>query len=142
MGSSQDRKNGINGTRIDRREFFAALVPVFSIPAILWWVFTAGRTTGVSSGRKEIMIPGEIPAGISIQQGVILVKNTNGTKAFDAKCTHLGCKLNKIENGEVVCPCHGSRFNEEGMPVKGPAAESLHELSLSYDEINNVTIVK
>jgi Rieske Fe-S protein len=142
MGERKDHSKGTKKVLISRREFFAALVPVFSIPALLWWIFTAGRTTGVASRRKEIIIPGEIPAGISIHQGVVLVKNKEGIRAFEAKCTHLGCKLNKIEKGEVVCPCHGSRFNEEGKPIKGPAANTLNELSISFDAANNTTIVK
>lgn len=43
-------------------------------------------------------------------------------------CTHLGCKLN-WNNPERSwdCPCHGSRFDERGKVLHGPAVEDLHE---------------
>ena len=42
------------------------------------------------------------------------------------RCTHLGCKLrwNALEH-TWDCPCHGSRFDEEGNPIKNPASDPL-----------------
>lgn len=43
------------------------------------------------------------------------------------RCTHMGCKLHK--NGEEAtwdCPCHGSRFDEEGHVIDGPAKKEAH----------------
>jgi cytochrome b6-f complex iron-sulfur subunit len=44
--------------------------------------------------------------------------------ALARKCTHLGCKV-AFKEGEVVCPCHGSRFATDGSVTKGPAKEPL-----------------
>jgi len=137
-------KNASPGTSlkewISRREFFAALVPVLSVPAIFWLILTAKRSSKAATGESEVTIAGEVPAGMSIQQGVILVRKGDYIRAFDARCTHLGCKLSKIEGKEVVCPCHGSRFNMEGKPVNGPAAKSLKELMVRQD-IDSRTII-
>lgn len=37
-------------------------------------------------------------------------------------CTHLGCTFpwNPVD-GQFQCPCHGSRYTEEGTVVRGPA---------------------
>ncbi|WP_418956400.1 Rieske (2Fe-2S) protein [Streptomyces tritici] len=47
-------------------------------------------------------------------------------KAFSAQCTHAGCVLDKIEQNEGNCPCHGSRFDvTTGKALKGPATVPL-----------------
>ncbi|MFF4321850.1 Rieske (2Fe-2S) protein [Streptomyces sp. NPDC001568] len=47
-------------------------------------------------------------------------------KAFSAQCTHAGCVLDKIVEGEGNCPCHGSRFDlATGKVLRGPATEPL-----------------
>ncbi len=41
--------------------------------------------------------------------------------AFTAICTHQGCTVGKIENGEIVCPCHMSHFSiKDGSNTQGP----------------------
>ena len=43
------------------------------------------------------------------------------------RCTHLGCAL-KFNSAEHTwdCPCHGSRFTEEGKIIDNPATKDLH----------------
>ncbi|MFR9675200.1 ubiquinol-cytochrome c reductase iron-sulfur subunit [Streptomyces sp. TR06-5] len=46
--------------------------------------------------------------------------------AFSAVCTHAGCVLDSVEDGQGRCPCHGSRFAvDSGTAVRGPARRSL-----------------
>jgi Rieske Fe-S protein len=46
--------------------------------------------------------------------------------AFSAVCTHQGCTVNRLEETEAVCPCHGSRFKAaDGTVATGPATEPL-----------------
>ncbi|WP_030197776.1 Rieske (2Fe-2S) protein [Streptomyces sp. NRRL S-87] len=55
-------------------------------------------------------------------------------KAFSATCTHAGCVLDKVEDGEGSCPCHGSRFDAAtGKVVQGPAAEPLPEVPVKAE---------
>ena len=44
---------------------------------------------------------------------LVLVKQGGAVHALENRCPHLGVPLGKgkIENGEIVCPFHGSRFN-------------------------------
>ena len=45
------------------------------------------------------------------------------------RCTHLGCalKYNKQEH-TWDCPCHGSRFSEEGKLIDNPATKDINQL--------------
>jgi len=46
--------------------------------------------------------------------------------AVDRRCTHAGCRLYWDTNNErLVCPCHGSTFDAQGLPISGPAKRAL-----------------
>jgi Rieske Fe-S protein len=68
----------------------------------------------------------EIPLGggkIFSDQKVVVTQPKKGKYlAFSAVCTHVGCILNKIANGSIDCPCHGSEFRiTDGSLITGPA---------------------
>jgi nitrite reductase/ring-hydroxylating ferredoxin subunit len=46
---------------------------------------------------------------------LVLIKSQDRVSALENKCPHLGLPLarGKIEDGQIVCPFHGSRFNIE-----------------------------
>lgn len=60
---------------------------------------------------------------------IAVYKDKNGqVHAFSAKCTHLGCTLtwNPLEKS-FDCPCHGSRFFNNGKVINGPANKELEK---------------
>lgn len=62
----------------------------------------------------------------TIVDGYLITQPSAGVfKGFRARCTHAGCALSKIEDGQAVCPCHGSRFTLDGAVARGPATEPL-----------------
>lgn len=47
-------------------------------------------------------------------------------KAFTNVCTHQGCLVSLVTDGEIVCKCHNSHFSiTDGSPVSGPAQRAL-----------------
>lgn len=41
-------------------------------------------------------------------------------------CTHGACEVTwEAETRDLLCPCHGSRFGEDGAVLEGPATEAL-----------------
>ncbi len=52
------------------------------------------------------------------------------------KCPHLGCTVRwNPEEQTLVCPCHGSRFDDGGHPTKGPAKTALKRYEASFSEL-------
>lgn len=69
----------------------------------------------------------DVPVGSGVVvDAVVITQPTAGDfKAFSAVCTHKGCDVNKVADGTIDCPCHGSKFNLDGTVAKGPATEPL-----------------
>ena len=63
---------------------------------------------------------------------LFLFRDEEGFHAISAICTHLGCIVAHNENEGFACPCHGSRFNETGAVIGGPAPTGLPWLEISY----------
>ena len=74
----------------------------------------------------------DIGAEIALPE-VVVARNQRGIHAISMRCTHLDCGLTRHTNG-FACPCHGSRFDNRGKPVRGPATEALPWYSVQIDE--------
>ena len=65
-------------------------------------------------------------------QQVYIVRMAAGFYAVSAVCTHLGCITQwKPEANQIQCPCHGSKFQSDGVKVEGPAPRSLDHYSIA-----------
>jgi cytochrome b6-f complex iron-sulfur subunit len=72
-------------------------------------------------------------------QGLWLIQDERGWYALTNICTHLGCQPALDQTSKaLVCPCHGSRFNLQGFPIKGPATRPLFRPFLWLDERKTV----
>jgi cytochrome b6-f complex iron-sulfur subunit len=75
--------------------------------------------------RFTIGSPGNFPPGsVTFLEDRRLFLFNDGFYTVSAVCTHLGCTVKRAATG-FECPCHGSRFDENGRVVHGPAPTSL-----------------
>lgn len=71
--------------------------------------------------------PGDYPVNsftLLPEHKVYIIRDHEGVRAVSAVCTHLGCVLKRAES-EFQCPCHGSRFDDTGQVLSGPAPSPL-----------------
>ena len=92
--------------------------------------------TGPLTTTSEIEVGG---ATIFADAGVVVTQPTAGEfLGFSVVCTHQGCPVTEVVDGEIRCPCHGSTFSiDDGEPTSGPANAPLAtiELTVSGDQI-------
>ena len=127
----------------ERRDFLATAA---------WWT-TAGTIGFATVGALRMPMPGVLPGSASdvkigppgdypVSEEPIPVSGHNlyvlhdneGYAVLGSVCTHLGCVVTVSSEG-FECPCHGSRFRQDGKVVQGPAPSPMpwFELALSAD---------
>lgn len=90
---------------------------------------------------KQHILPFNKNKTVTFSGDFIIVLQNNTAKVYSAHCTHLGCRIDKMEGDRFVCPCHGSQYDLNGKVFKGPAFRNLSELPASIsDDGNNIVI--
>ncbi|MDZ7292860.1 MAG: ubiquinol-cytochrome c reductase iron-sulfur subunit [candidate division KSB1 bacterium] len=74
---------------------------------------------------------------------VILFRVSESTfKTLSRICTHQGCTVNwQPANNRFECPCHGSRYDQDGNVQRGPAPRSLSTYRTEFDAANNLVTI-
>ena len=119
--------------KINRKKFLKLSAAAIVLPFLVIWDNIVERTVEQHSSNSRITLPADLPQGVTFFKSVIINKNDNELKILSSKCTHLGCRINKLEDDKLICPCHGSNFNLDGHVIKGPATASLKKLSYKTD---------
>jgi nitrite reductase/ring-hydroxylating ferredoxin subunit len=105
---------------------------------------TAGATGDQSSAATNgLAKTSDIPLGggaiFASQKVVVTQPSTGQFKAFSATCTHAQCTVGRVQDGTIVCPCHGSRFSiKDGSVQNGPATQPLTARPITVEGDNLV----
>ena len=99
--------------------------------------------TKVTASGTVLAAVADVPVsgGVVISDPPIVVTQPkNGEiKGFTAICPHAGCLVSTVENDEIICPCHGSRFSAvDGSVIQGPAEQGLAVAAVSVKGANVV----
>jgi Rieske Fe-S protein len=91
---------------------------------------------GGSGGGGASVAASDVPVGggtVLKDEKLVVTQPAKGDfKAFTAICTHQGCTVGGVKDGQIVCPCHGSHFSiTDGKPVSGPAQAPLASKKVS-----------
>ncbi len=55
-------------------------------------------------------------------------------RAFSPACTHQGCSVTwQMNDKNIFCACHGSRFQSDGTVAKGPAQSKLSQYATKVE---------
>lgn len=101
------------------------------------------------SRRFKIRKPKAYPQGVTFNADhrLFVCRVENDFHVISAVCTHLGCTVQwREDKREFDCPCHGSRFSQDGTVIGGPAPRPLpwYPVALSPDgylEVNEAETV-
>ena len=78
----------------------------------------------INAGRPESYPLDSVT--LDVNSGIYLIHSKEGFFSLSAVCTHLGCLTAwKPELGIIACPCHGSKFKQDGEKIEGPAPKPL-----------------
>jgi Rieske Fe-S protein len=70
----------------------------------------------------------------------IVIHDGEGLRALSLTCSHLGCAVEERNFG-FECPCHSSRYDLDGVVLKGPATHNLRNFRVEQSEDGNLHII-
>jgi Rieske Fe-S protein len=87
----------------------------------------ATRGTLLASGRKANFT-------------LMIWRRGERADAMSMTCTHMGVKVNRLDDGTYSCHEHGSTFDPYGCPTRGPAKRCLRWYETRLDEGGNLQV--
>jgi Rieske Fe-S protein len=129
-------KNELDTDRFINRKTFLRLATFGAATAfVALWSIMTGKSKELSEQPVLSQInAAKLGTGIFLFDKYIIVKSASTLKVFSNKCTHAGCRINQEIDGQLVCPCHGSRYDSStGKVLQGPAGLPLATIPFSTD---------
>ncbi len=113
--------------KINRRSFLQWGAAGIGFTLVFVWDKLTLRYMNMAKHRQQLF-PFNKNKVVSFFNNFIVINKKKKVTVLSSHCTHLGCTINKEENGRLVCPCHGSEFDLDGNVMKGPAYQPLEKI--------------
>lgn len=126
---------------MNRKTFLKIFLSSFGLFIFFLWGKLTENSLSNPANKKQVVLPNDFSNGITLHDDLIVIKNNDKLRILSSRCTHLGCRINNVNENILTCPCHGSQFDLNGIPVKGPAAKNLTELKFKIDLKQNQIII-
>lgn len=137
--TTQPQRSRLEPEPIARRDFLG-LAALWSTAVSLLFA-----TVGMLRLPKAAVLPSpskkfkvSIPESLVLNQpfipqgrNVALIRTEKGVYAVSIVCTHLGCIVKPSVTG-FDCPCHGSKFTNNGEVLRGPAPKALPRVGVKH----------
>lgn len=108
------------------------------------WAKMTWRNKQLSAIPVEIRVDvANLGSDIYFYDKFIITKKDNLVKVLSNKCTHAGCRISNEQQGELICSCHGSRFDTmSGKVLNGPALLPLPSIDFTTDKNTGEILIK
>lgn len=129
---------------ISRKAFLRLATIGVSAAFVALWSIMTGKTKKLMEQPVASKInAAKLGTGIYLFDKFIVVKTEVSLKVFSNKCTHAGCRINQEIGGQLVCPCHGSRYDAAtGKVLQGPAGLPLSLIPFNMDSKTGEITIK
>lgn len=112
-----------------RRTFITLIIGLLTLGGLLRFLSPRLESRNIRLDITKELIP--VGGALVYRQSrVALIREEQETYALDLVCTHLGCTVT-VTPADLICPCHGSRFDRHGQVLEGPAERPLRKLVLA-----------
>ena len=113
----------------NRRSFIKLLYSGLFVALVFVWNKLTLKHLKAKEAKNRIL-PLNINKPVSFNNNYIVLNNKGKTTVLSSHCTHLGCKIHEVRNERLICPCHGSEYDFNGVPTKGPAFKALPKMEI------------
>ncbi len=130
----------MNKSNLSRRNFFKGALAAAALGTFAMWDKMV-KTKHLTTAKKNLKLLFNRNKEVLFADDFIIVNRLDKTEVFSAHCTHLGCLINRFEDGKLACPCHGSEFSLNGTALKGPAYKPLKKENFHFDKERKYIVI-
>lgn len=114
-------------------------ITVLGFTGLLWYKLTS------ESIRREVKEIRIVPDGqkVIFKDDFYVIRQNDEYQVFSAVCTHAGCRISQLSGEELVCSCHGSKYQlTTGRVTRGPALKNLEPVEFTTDKKTGEIIIQ